>query len=584
MAIGTGHSKTVTDGLIFGYDTGDKRNIFKGQPGTNIAAGPNRNYNGYSLSTYSNGKLFESNGYTETVDIPTLGLRQVESVEIYNVYSGYGTDGNFNCCPSLFNYAGGQEFAGGTTYTYQIIYKTTSGYTHPNFMYHYEYGPSGYITEYGVHTEGQREHLGDGWYHAWATFTTNAATTSGNKGLWYYQYNVRDKVSVAAVSIVPGTTIRPPLQFIDENTTRSNTQGLLDISRTYSIDLTNMSFDSNGDLTFDATNDVIDTNFGVNNSLSQVTMEAIVFDTKNNSGYRAIIQNNVASDDALYIHPNNTLGFWPCTTTYLTVPANTWAYVAYSYDGTTMRFSVNGAQHAFTGTCADCLDFDFLRIGGHSTGDGERFGGKIAVAKVYNRALSEQELDENFRHYASRYGIRPVERYYEGADATNFIGNWNNSTTYYMAQFGGLGAVTAHGFTSGPVNYTLTLGNLKPHSRIRYKVKWHMVDSLDTETSRLFVGDGSSEGEFLTFTKTYSAAPNVSYISSPGTTSWSGHQTYSYRPWAGGTYGADGYLNIDTGWINHTSNTLTVRHAMGADQAQADEAMYLSHVEVLIAS
>ncbi len=55
-----------------------------------------------------------------------------------------------------------------------------------------------------------------------------------------------------------------------------------------------------------ATNDVIDTDFGVNNSLNQVTMEAVVYDTRNNSGYRAIIQNNVASDDALYIHPNNT--------------------------------------------------------------------------------------------------------------------------------------------------------------------------------------------------------------------------------------------------------------------------------------
>ena len=584
MAIAAGFSKTVTDGLIFGYDTGDQRNIFKGQPGTNIAAGPNRSFNGYSLSTYSNGKLFETNGYTETVDIPTLGRRQVETVEIYNVYSGYGTDGNFNCCPNLFNYAGGPEFAGGTTYTYQIIYKTTSGYTHPNYMYHYEYGPSGYITEYGVHTEAQREHLGDGWYHAWATFTTNAATTSGTKGLWHYEYNTRNKVSVAAISIVAGTTIRPPLQFIDENTTRSNTQALLDSKQTYTLDVTNMSFDSNGDLTFDATNDFIDTNFGVNDSLTQVTIEAVIYDTKNNSGYRAIIQNNVAGDDALYIQPSNVLGFWPCTTTYLTVPANRWVHVVYSYDGTTMRYSVNGAQHAFTGTCADCLDFDFLKIGAHSAGDSERFGGKIAVAKVYNRALSEKEIEQNFNHYATRFGINPVMKYQEGANASNFLNNWNDSTTFTMAQFGGLGPVTAHGWSSGPANYTLTLPGLPTHTRIKYRVFWHLVDSLDNETSRLYVGDGSSETEYLTFTKVYNAAPNVSYAGGNLTTSWSGHQSYSYRPWGGGAYGADGYMTVDSGWINHTSATLTVRHYMGADQVQADEAMYLSHVEVLIAS
>jgi hypothetical protein len=313
-------------------------------------------------------------------------------------------------------------------------------------------------------------------------------------------------------------------------------------------------------------------------------MEAVIYDTKNNSGYRSIIQNNVASDDAMYIHPNNTLGFWPCTTTYLTVPANRWAHVVFSYDGTTMRYSVNGAQHAFTGACADALDFDFLRIGGHGTGDGERFGGKIAVAKVYNRALTEEEINQNFNHYATRFGIQPLLRYFEGADATKFLGNWNNSTTYYMEQFGGLGPVTAHGFSSGPVNYTLTLGNLPTHTRIKYKVFWHMVDSLDTETSRMYIGDGSSETEYLTFTKIYNAAPNVSFARDNLTTSWSGHQAYSYRPWGGGVYGADGYMTVDSGWVNHTSATLTVRHFMGADQAQADEAMYLSHVEVLIAS
>jgi hypothetical protein len=428
--------------------------------------------------------------------------------------------------------------------------------------------------------------MGDGWFRAYVIWYN---TVDGNDGK-YWAINPLTATQGVPITIYWAGPFKEDLnvQNVSQYTvgSRSNTQGLKDLTDTYSIDLTNMSYtsDISPDIAFDATNDVIDTNFGTNNSLNQVTMEAVVYDTKNNAGYRSIIQNNVASDDALYIQPGNNLGFWPCTTTYLTVPANRWAHVVFSYDGTTMRYSVNGAQHAFTGTCADALDFDFLRIGGHGTGDGERFGGKIAVAKVYNRALTEEEINQNFNHYATRFGIQPLLRYFEGADATKFLGNWNNSTTYYMEQFGGLGPVTAHGFSSGPVNYTLTLGNLPTHTRIKYKVFWHMVDSLDTETSRMYIGDGSSETEYLTFTKIYNAAPNVSFARDNLTTSWSGHQAYSYRPWGGGVYGADGYMTVDSGWVNHTSATLTVRHFMGADQAQADEAMYLSHVEVLIAS
>ena len=64
------------------------------------------------------------------------------------------------------------------------------------------------------------------------------------------------------------------------------------------------------------------------------------------------------------------------------------------------------------------------------------------------------------------------------------------------------------------------------------------------------------------------------------TYTWSGSKTYTYRPWAGGAYNADGYIIVDSGWVDHTASTFTARHVMGADQAQADEAEYLSHVEV----
>jgi hypothetical protein len=174
-------------------------------------------------------------------------------------------------------------------------------------------------------------------------------------------------------------------------------------------------------------------------------------------------------------------------------------------------------------------------------------------------------------------------RYFEGTDATNFVSNWNNTTIFTMSEFGGLGPATAHGYSTGPVNFTLTLPGLGTHSRIRYRVKWHLVDSLDNEVSRMYIGNGSTEAEVLTFTKAFNAIPDVSFSAGQLSTTWSGLQPYSYRPWATSTSTAtlDGYLDIDSGWVEHTSSTLTVRHLMGAEQGQLDEAMYLTHVEVL---
>jgi hypothetical protein len=200
-----------------------------------------------------------------------------------------------------------------------------------------------------------------------------------------------------------------------------------------------------------------------------------------------------------------------------------------------------------------------------------------SVCFAYQRALSDSEIAKIYNTYRNRL---EMSYYSEGADCTNFFPFWSNTNVSTMEQFGGLGQVTAHGFVSGPETYTLTLPALASHSQVRYRVYWHLVDSLDTETSYLYLGDGSTEAEVLRFTKIYNAAPNIVSTASGLTTSWSGHQTYSYRPWGGGTYGADGYLTIDSGWRDHTSRTFTARHVMGADQARADEAMYLSHVEL----
>jgi hypothetical protein len=268
--------------------------------------------------------------------------------------------------------------------------------------------------------------------------------------------------------------------------------------------------------------------------------------------------------------------------------ANTWYHVVFSWESGVVRCYLNGALQSTVSTAQAANGRqNVMSLGGGTTprnigsrGGGNYWVGNIAVANSHNRGLTAAEVLNNYTELRKRFDT-PIYTYSEGNNASLYVNNWNNSTTYTMADFGGIPNVNAHGFSSGPVTYTLTLNNLPPHTRIRYRVYWHLVDSLDNETNQLFIMNSSGgETEILRFTKQYNLTPNISVSASPGTYTWSGSKSYTYRPWAGGAYGADGYIIVDSGLVDHTSTSFTARHVMGADQAQSDEAEYLSHVLV----
>jgi hypothetical protein len=74
------------------------------------------------------------------------------------------------------------------------------------------------------------------------------------------------------------------------------------------------------------------------------------------------------------------------------LPANTWSHLAATWDGSFLRFYVNGQlvkSTAVSGTLAPSTDA--LRIGG-SSARGEWFAGLIDEVRVYNRALTQVEI------------------------------------------------------------------------------------------------------------------------------------------------------------------------------------------------
>jgi hypothetical protein len=365
-----------------------------------------------------------------------------------------------------------------------------------------------------------------------------------------------------------------------------------------SLCLSNVSFTS-GQITFDGTDDFITLGSDVNfKTTGGWTVESVVYYNSVAGNYNNVTSpaNFIGSEDINYNSwywsvLENKLALWNISPGYwrygsTTLQPNTWYHVALvSFDGGgKYQFYLNGVaeggDHVSEVWNSSYSGLRIRYIGKGNNANTRLVNGKIPITKVYDRALTSSEILNNYTEYRKRFDL-PVYTYSEGSNATPYLGNWNNSTTYTMADFGGIPNVTAHGFSSGPVTYTLTLNNLPPHTRIRYRVYWHLVDSLDNETNQLFIMNSSGgETEILRFTKQYNLTPAISIAASPGTYTWSGAKSYSYRPWAGGAYGADGYIIVDSGLIDHTLTTFTARHVMGADQAQADEAEYLSHVIV----
>jgi hypothetical protein len=240
---------------------------------------------------------------------------------------------------------------------------------------------------------------GGGGTHAYST------GGAGGSGIVIIRYYGSQKATGGTVTSSGGYTIHTftssgtftPTAFLDwSDASKNKIRGIPD-GITYNSG-------NRGYFSFDGVNDFLDTNYSAGD-VSTPTFEAWVYDTKNNGSYRAIIQNNTASDDALYKYPSNVLGFWPCTASSLTIPANEWAYVAMAYNGSSMLYCVNGTFQTVNSSCADCTDFDFLRVGGWGTGDGERWQGRIAMARVWRRALTQEELLRSFNSTRSRFGV-----------------------------------------------------------------------------------------------------------------------------------------------------------------------------------
>ena len=251
------------------------------------------------------------------------------------------------------------------------------------------------------------------WQRVYQTYTTSAVRDLNSTYLSIYMYghyNVRATVKIADVQLEIYDHATTYQEFDGSSTytqTRSSTQSLIDLTKTTNIDVSNVSFNSDGQPTFDGTNDIINTGLfsGRNPSTSPFTVEAIIKSdvtsgnrmwldaTSNGSNQRFYSALDDGGGNPIGIQGSAWSDSIPSTADYI--------HQTIVMDGSTARSYRNGVA-SFTKSYTSYTLAGPITIGGRA---GYKWIGQIPVVKIYDRALSAPEVKQNFNAYKNRFNI-----------------------------------------------------------------------------------------------------------------------------------------------------------------------------------
>jgi hypothetical protein len=171
------------------------------------------------------------------------------------------------------------------------------------------------------------------------------------------------------------------------------------------------AYNSNGYFDFDGTNDYAKTsNNGLGTgSVIPHTLEMWVnFDVLSSTRWwlAVIGQYNIGAHH--WIGTTATqFGAWSanCQRGPTLTGANNWMQIVGTFDGTTLTYYVNSIN---TGGSCTANGFNFTNTDftiGLRLGNEAYFNGKVAVCRIYNRALSSTEITQNYDATKGRFGL-----------------------------------------------------------------------------------------------------------------------------------------------------------------------------------
>ena len=197
--------------------------------------------------------------------------------------------------------------------------------------------------------------------------------------------------------------------FVDG--TRSSTNSLIDLKRTTDIDVSNVSFDSTGQPTFDGTDDYI----SLPNKLGYPTNSVSVFawfkiNGSPTGGYHIIcgtsnLEMSIHSS-ATYLRNGleTTNGRFVSNNGSQTLNDGNYHHYGFTFDGSTKTAYIDGVvvgTQSVTGTLT--TSFSTRRVGAYG---GSYFAnGDLPVYKVYDKVLTPEEVTQTYNSYKNRFDI-----------------------------------------------------------------------------------------------------------------------------------------------------------------------------------
>jgi len=170
-----------------------------------------------------------------------------------------------------------------------------------------------------------------------------------------------------------------------------------------------------GSIVFDGTNDYVAVS-DTNNVYSALTFTAVI-NTTTQSGGAGIVFNrggggNTSGMNILYPNAGGIGYHWnddPNTYTYnpgLTLPNNAWCFCCVSVSPTQAIFQINGNSvvRVYANPSANTTIGAGLQIGADASIN-RFYQTKIAYASIYNRALSQTEIQQNYNATKTRFGL-----------------------------------------------------------------------------------------------------------------------------------------------------------------------------------
>ena len=398
MSLGHG-AKIVTNGLVFAYDMGPNPGVnksWKGKPTTNLHTNTDTLSGWYFVdSSYSNGRLIAG---TSSAAHFVLQDKSVVSGTVYTQSVEVKYDGvrYFQIAPST---GFSTNFA-----AFDLVDGTVAG---------------------GNTSAASIADIGNGYYRCSYTATATSTTSSGRMAFGPNESST-SRLEVWVGNGANGVLLRNPqieansfaTPFI--NGTRSNTEALLDWTGNNTITADSLIYDSDGTFRFDGTTQDNRCTITPSTELSSlrgttgITVESWVNYSSYSGGTESysVITCWGAPWVWLVENPSSRLRF-RITAGGADVniadtsnhALNTWIQVVGTYDGATKKIYVNGVlknSSAQTGVLGS--PGGTPKIGTYQ-GTNYCMSGKIGDVKIYNRALTADEITTNFNALRGRYGI-----------------------------------------------------------------------------------------------------------------------------------------------------------------------------------